>query len=265
MSYFGVQLRTTPPTLLDADEENVVHVFGAQAAAVAVLVDDSAFDGSLSLMMLNGAGTWVDVSSSPADYEQATQAGQAIDPSGGGMQTALLTGYPVIVARDGFSQIRLKIDAYTSGSVTVTMVDQVVRAPLIHGHRTGATYSDNIGVYVDNEYLTLTGVRSNAAATLTNDDDAAELVGGYEDIFLAIFGDSDGDFIPEIRMGGDWFAASVALFTDIATGDPPAALANGGLYSLDIVGMVSYGVRVRLTSATTGSSDVSIVGKVSVG
>lgn len=126
--------------------------------------------------------------------------------------------------------------------------------------------AENLNVYIQGQdtALRIRNDEQSCVATLAVDNDNANVTQA-EDIMIQIVGDSNGDFVPEITLDdANWVQVAISLFTDLTTGAEPAALVNGGIYSVDILGRVGYLFRVRLVGASSGSSVVTISGKRAV-
>lgn len=253
-----VPLNYDTAVVLGALDDASTHIFGSMADSVVIYADQAAgvFDGTLRLETLRADGSWGNVPDGAIiinGFTASTPNNWSVEPEA-----------PRVARRDGVLQMRLRVSVYNSGSVTVTFSD-LPSASRVSGSHDGNNFQDNVGVFIDNYHpvpVFAKGVNNSGSSTLAVDGDEYPVIDS-EDITIQIEGDSDGTFTPQFRASQDasWKAISLGLFTDITAGGHPVALVNGGVYTLDIFGLVPN-FRIVLGGATTGSSVVSIGARV---
>lgn len=156
----------------------------------------------------------------------------------------------------GASTVRLRCVSITSGTAAVTAGVGVGAMPLDF-LPVVATINGTVDVTTPGDGVYVVGLEAESDGVVAANDDAVTLMSG-QDISFQIEGNSDGTFIPEMSVDGtNWHEMSVALITDVTAGTNPGALGNAAIYTLDIIGLISN-FRIRLTSASSGSSTVTI-------
>lgn len=151
----------------------------------------------------------------------------------------------------------IEVAGRTDGSGNIVQVVEIVDENDNHLALSGdgevfVVVNNQPTVVITQNVPTLSPFASNFADLTVSD--AFAPASGCADVTLQIEGDLECTFVPEVTVDGtNWHPFSLALMTDVSAGTQPGSLVNGGIYTLDIIGLIPS-FRVRADTVTGGTS-----------